>query len=327
MKKSLEFGGGGPFLPPGIFDFGHYEGPALAGGGRPDCFDFNFGGPGAQGGGMMPPWLPCPPTPPPLPIHINKYTEHLVPTALNVALDPGATDEHGHMLVGSGIPSTSFNVQHNTLADIEGAININYRQGDVISAYSVDNHGVLDFYVPTGSQVADPAHGVPSANANRAAWNVNFSVDALGGHTLDEYDVHLKFDLDPSAAVNYLDLHLVPLPTGVNSSESGYMWVNFATGQPAIADGGGILDHVDQNSFNFAFIKSQIDSNPNLAGIQPYSFGEGVFDIELTATMSYDHAVPAHGPKDPSVIFHIEDTVIDLHAQVHVVPPTDFHLV
>lgn len=171
-----------------------------------------------------------------------KPVYDLVPTALNASLDPSATDGSGHLLVGSGIPSTGFQVQHNADAGIEGALSIVYRQGNSVEPYSVDNKGVLHFYVPEGTQVADPAHGVPVANANRAAWSFNFSVDALDAHKLGEYNIHLKIDIDPSSKVSYLDLQLVKAPTGWTGSESGYVWKNAKTNEIVIADDGGIFD-------------------------------------------------------------------------------------
>lgn len=91
---------------------------------------------------------------------------------------------------------------------------------------------------------------------------------------------------------------------------------------------------MSQNSenFSFDFIRSKIDANPNLPGVQQYNFTEGVFDIELTA--SHTEQVPqpwlpdfliGRGWYPPVAPKEVVD--IDVRAQVHVVPTSDFHLV
>ena len=39
----------------------------------------------------------------------------------------------------------------------------------------------------------------------------------------------------------------------------------------------------DSVNIGFAFLKSQIDADPNTSGVQPYNFGEGEFDVVLEA--------------------------------------------
>lgn len=246
---------------------------------------------------------------------------HLVPTVLDGTVDVSATDGHGHMLFGSGNPTNHYQIQHNAPEGIEGFLGMFYRQGNSIPVYSVDNHGVLQVYVPTGPQVVDPAHGVFAANPNRAAWSFNFGVDALGSNTLDQYDIHLT--------VNNLHFHLEKAPAGnPTHSQSGYVWVNEATHQIAFGDDGGVLNHVSENSENVAFLLAAgLDADPNTPGVQPYTnaYGPATFNIELTAVKHNDAPLfPWLGKFSPMA--HHDTTVIDIHEQVHVVAPTDPHI-
>lgn len=242
----------------------------------------------------------------------------LVPTQLNGSLDLSATDGHGHADWGSGNPAVGgWDVQHNTAAGIEGAFEIVHRQGDAYPVYSVDSHGVLQYYVTTGPQIADPAHHVPGANPNRAEWSFNWSLDALGTNRLGDYNIHMSINTGTS----HLNLHLEQAPAGnPTHSQSGFVWALDGTHTPVFGDSGGVLNHVDANSENVAFLTSVLNVAPG--------FGPQTFDIEITATHGEDHiSMPLWGGKGSPHITHEDVTVLDLHAQVHVVAPTDFHLV
>jgi hypothetical protein len=81
------------------------------------------------------------------------------------------------MWAGSGIPATNFILKENTDAGVELAIKGMYRQGADIPPTYVDSDGVVHVEVPTGHQVVDPAHGVPSERTDRARWNWTYSVN------------------------------------------------------------------------------------------------------------------------------------------------------
>ena len=254
----------------------------------------------------------------------HGHDDDMVPTELNAALDPSATDGHGHMLVGTDIPASGFEVQHNAAEGIEIAMNGMYRTGNNIGVTSVDKHGVLEVDVPSGMQVVDHAHGVSSANANRAAWNFNYSIDALGSKDLSDYNIHLLVDTDASSKANYLDLVLAKAPAGnPTGSHSGYVFETADTHQIVIGDSGGVLNHVDQNSFNFKFIQSLLDSNPHVPGVQPYNFEAGAtFDVQLVVGENdpHGHIAAAHDyVKSAAEAMHGQDIVADLHMQFHVV--------
>jgi hypothetical protein len=141
--------------------------------------------------------------------------------------------------------------------------------------------------VPTGPQVIDPANGVPVANAGRAAWNLDFSLStALDGSTkdLDDIDAWLLLDLDPSSKVKYLTTKLTKITTTPPAGESGYGWKAGAT---FVIDDDGGTSQVTQNSFNYAFIAAAIDTDPNTAGIQPYTFGPAEFDVLMVVRKKF----------------------------------------
>jgi hypothetical protein len=241
-------------------------------------------------------------------------------TLLNTSLDPSATDGHGHTLFGRGNSASGFAVQHNAEDGIEIGIKAHYRTGDDIAPSGIGKHGIINVDVPAGAQVVDPAHNVSGARPDRAAWNFDFSVDALGGKTLADMDAHLLIDVDPAAGTKFLDLHLVKAPVGYTGSQSGYVWETADTHHIVIGDDAGVLNHVSQNSFNFAFISSIIDSDPNTPGVQPYHFTPATFDVELVVNEKGkhgDHQALHDFVNSAEAVSH--DVVADLHMQFHVV--------
>jgi hypothetical protein len=216
---------------------------------------------------------------------IDKSKElplYLARTLSAPAQDPGSP---GNLWVGSGLPATNFIMQENLEAGVEVGIKAHYRQGhDILPSY-VDPKGVVHVIVPAGPQVVDPAHGVPVAHPGRAAWNFTFSVNtALPGAspTLSNYEAELKIDLDPSEKTDYLTLKLTKLgpPAAAPSQINGYGWKT-SKGITAIGDDEGTA-RVTQNSQNLAFYAALIDTNKQQPGIQPYTFGPGQFDVELS---------------------------------------------
>jgi hypothetical protein len=169
-------------------------------------------------------------------------------------LDVTAHDSHKNIFSGSGNPATPWKVVDNSSAHIELGLDVAYRQGDSIHSSFTDATGATHYTVPDGPQVADPAHNVPSSNAGRAAWKVDFSVDsALGGGTqkLDHFDFKLFLDIDPTTGVNFKELHLAR----DNAAPDHFVWLDTAN-HVVIGDGAGNPAHpeqLDQNTMNLAF--------------------------------------------------------------------------
>lgn len=304
---------------PGLFPHSHHQ----------DEFSFVFDGWGP--GGILP---HVPPAPPP-PIFCNPVPEHfggfdlanypplvlpglvcklpppfaprLPDTQLNASLDVAtATDGNGHALFGSGNPATGWQVQeagHN-----EVGMHIHYRQGDTILPDAVKPNGVLVYHGPDGAQVADPAHHVPAANANRAAVNFDWSFDTgangPGGQTQQQFLANggteqIKIDLDPGAGFKWLWLDAKYDPAH-NPNGSHVVWTahnnTFAAqgihqGDILVADDAGNT-FATQNSTNLAFFNSLIDHDSHVPGIQGGSIAPaGTYDFELIMTNAHHQTI------------------------------------
>src|SRR5262245_33296639 len=115
-----------------------------------------------------------------------KHDSHSIGT-----LDQSSYDTHGtpstaddEMFFGDGNKPTNYNISVDSKTHIELGLKIHYRQGDDITPGSVDSDGTAHYQAPSGTQVVDPVHHVPVANASRAAWNFDFSVNTgLDGST------------------------------------------------------------------------------------------------------------------------------------------------
>ena len=206
--------------------------------------------------------------------------ENKLPTYLDVPVHATAQDScaPGTLWQGGGNPATTFQRKRDEDAGIELAIKGVVRQGADIRSTYVDEDGLVHIEVPTGAQP-----GVP----NRAAWYFTYSYDVAldpSNPTLDKYDAELWIDFDASEKTDYLKLKLAklgPPPAAVPCPEpdkNGYGWKAGST--IVIGDDEG-TDRVTQNSQNLAFYASEIDSNPNVKGIQPYTFGPGQFDVVM----------------------------------------------
>lgn len=249
--------------------------------------------------------------------HVNKQQDHhddhpLPVTQLNASLAEEGNNGSGNMWVGSGIPVTDF--QKQATGAFEVALNGNYRQGDTVKAFSVDQKGAVHFDLPGGTQVVDPAHNVPSDNPNRAAASFNYSVtiDDDGpygswGAFLSDNKVELKIDIDPSSGVSYLTLglfHDEDLGTG---SADTYWATKFADGTPdqiIIADDAG-NDHASQNSQNMVFYKAVIEAFTG----QEYDY-DGIHTIEMVVTNIHTGQVEA----DLTTVHHLGGTGLLLAA-------------
>jgi hypothetical protein len=151
-------------------------------------------------------------------------------TFLNATLDASATDGNGHTLNGSGNPASGWETQ--TDGSFQLGTDVHYRQGDTVQPVAVDGDGTLIYQMPGGPQVADPAHGVPGANANRAATSFDFSFDTGVGpgphQTIQQFlasggEFIYKIDLDPGQDNDPLVLHAVYDPVH-NTGGSHVVW-------------------------------------------------------------------------------------------------------
>src|SRR4051794_13958093 len=119
-----------------------------------------------------------------------KHDDHSIGT-----LDPSSYNDHGtpstaddEMYFGGGNRPTNYNISTDAKSGIELGLKIHYRQGDDIPPPSVDSDGPAHYNPPAGTQVVDAAHNVGVANATKAAWNFDFSVNSGSNHTLDDFD-------------------------------------------------------------------------------------------------------------------------------------------
>jgi hypothetical protein len=211
----------------------------------------------------------------------TRWPEHL-PSYLSESLDPSAVDpDGGDMFAGAGNSVDRFVLQRNVFGKVEVALKAKYRQGEDIPATFVGGDGLIHIVVPRGTQVGG-SHGVPADDATKAAWSFDFSLStALGGsaRTLTEYEAALLIDLDPSRKVRYVRARLSPVPGSSAPHANGYGWKAFD--HVLLSDDEG-TPQVTQNSFNYAFVAPFVDTDRTTEGIQPYTFGEAEFDVELT---------------------------------------------
>jgi hypothetical protein len=207
------------------------------------------------------------------------------PLFVDATLDVTATDGHGHTLNGSGNPATGWEIE--TLGSFQLGTDVHYRQGATVQPVAVTEKGVLVYEMPAGAQVVDPAHGVSSANAGRAAASFDFSFDTGVGpgthQTIQQFlaaggQFIYKIDLDPGQGNDPLVLHAVYDPLH-NAGGSHVVWED-SHSNIVIADDAGNA-YVTQNSQNYAFYQSLIDTDPHTHGIQTGPVGvAGTFDIE-----------------------------------------------
>jgi len=231
---------------------------------------------------------------------------HLPPTQLNATLDPTATDGHGHILSGTGIPATGWEKEdagHNELAT-----QISFRTGDFIQPSAVEHNGTLDFTGRAGTQIVDPAHNVGTANANRGAmaesWSFDTGANGAGGQTQQQFlasggHEEIKIDLDPGAGFKFLTLTAVydPVhnPTGSHvvweAADNAWAAQGIAKGQIVVADDGGNAT-TTQNTTNLAFFNPLIDHDPHTPGIQGGAIAPaGDYEFNVTMTDNHGHQI------------------------------------
>ena len=191
---------------------------------------------------------------------------------VNSTVDPSGEDpaSPGNLYVGTGIPNEGFGIAHNDDAGVELGFQVIYRQGPTV--FSTDDYadGKLEFTVNDGPQ--STANGSFANNANRAAWNFEYSViTGLDGETtdLDDFTFKLLIDTDKSAATSYTTLVLDQEVGPQAAGQSGYMWVHESTNTPIIQDDEG-TGFVTQNSQNYAFYAAPGYTAPTFAGPATY---------------------------------------------------------
>jgi hypothetical protein len=183
----------------------------------------------------------------------------------------------GFIWQGAGNPNSTFQRKRNLEGGVELAIKGIRRQGPDIRSTYVDGGGLVHIEVPTGPQ---------PTNSSRAAWNFTYSYDVAldpDNGSLADYEGQLWIDLDPSEHTEYLKLKLAsggPVQSGcpLEPDWNGYQWVS---GHDVVIPDDEGTNKVTQNSQNYAFYTSAIDSDPNMPGIQPYTFGPAQFDVVM----------------------------------------------
>jgi len=184
-------------------------------------------------------------TPPPGQI---KHDAHTIDTLDATSYDTKGTitTTDDEMWFGDGNLPTNYNISVDSKTDIELGLKIHYRQGDDITPTSVDADGTAHYDVPAGAQVVDPAHGVSSADPNRAAWNFDFSVNTcLDGSTktLDDFDFRLVVTSGDGEQGIFDLQHL-----GAGDTP----WLS-STSPGGFADEDGANPQLSQNSVNLGF--------------------------------------------------------------------------
>ena len=115
----------------------------------------------------------------------------------------GEVDEKGqkpateHVINGSGIPATDYQIVRADDAGIELGLQVHYRNGPVVLPTYGNGYadGVIEFQVADGPQTPATSPGFPAA-LNRAAWSFDYSViTGLNGESTDLADFTFVFKL------------------------------------------------------------------------------------------------------------------------------------
>ena len=167
----------------------------------------------------------------------------------NGLVDPLARDG-GEMYYGDGNTIDDWNVVRHEGAGVELALKVKHRGGDEYPEGLIDPNGVAHYQVLDGAQPGNP---------NRAEWNFDFAATDFSAD--EDFTYTLELDIDPGPGETWITLYSSAAPL-----------------DSALGDGSTF-----QNSTNIAFYRTLIDSDPNTAGIQPYAFGEGEFNVRLSA--------------------------------------------
>lgn len=167
----------------------------------------------------------------------------------NGVVDAAARDGN-EMFYGDGNTIDDWNIVRHEGAGVELALKVKHRGGDEYAESSIDANGIAHYRVLDGSQPGNP---------NRAEWNFDFAATDFSPD--DDFTYTLELDIDPGAGEQWVTLY----------SSAAPLDTDFGNGATF------------QNSTNIAFYRTLIDADPNTAGIQPYAFGEGEFNVRLSA--------------------------------------------
>jgi hypothetical protein len=214
-----------------------------------------------------------------------KHDDHQLGTLDASSYDTKGTPEttDDEMWFGDGNKPTNYNISVDDKTDIELGLKIHYRQGDDITPTSVDADGTANYEVPAGTQVVDPAHNVPVANPNRAAWNFDFSVNTgLDGstQTLDDFDFRIVIESGDGEQGVFDLQHIAPGDTP---------WANSPlTG--GFEDEDGSNPQLSQNSVNlgFGFMQAIFGTDALDAG-ETYDITLQAFDEGKIVAQVHDH--------------------------------------
>lgn len=171
-------------------------------------------------------------------------------TTFNGVVDIRAQASPAEMLYGDGNPVDDWTIVRHEGAGVEVALKVKHRGGDEYAeaSTSAGNDGV--------SAVYQVATGTAAGSATRAEWNFDYAFTELAAGADESLSYEVLVDLDPTSAVAQVALPL--------TNEYG-------------------APYGDQNSFNYGFIASQIDIDPDTAGVQAYQFGDADFVITVRA--------------------------------------------
>jgi hypothetical protein len=167
-------------------------------------------------------------------------------------VDPSASDDRNgdgvdeQMFYGTLNGNGSFNVVRHEGAGVELALKAKEfgpNGGDTLGTPTFID-GVAHYKVSAGASPDD---------ANRADWSFDYAATVLAQGADEAFTFKLRIDIDETEGVN-----LVDLPTTTFSG-------------------------LTQGSSNYAFLRSLIDTDDTVEGIQPYAYGPGEFDIVLEA--------------------------------------------
>jgi hypothetical protein len=209
----------------------------------------------------------------------------------------------GFLWQGEGNPALTMLRKRNLDAGIELAIKGILRGGPDQPPTYVDSAGLVHIEVPSGEQ---------APGNNRAKWNFTYSYNVAldtGNPILAHYEAWLLVDLDATKKTKYLPLRLTKLapypnfPCAAAGDYNGYGWKEGNTIR--IPDDEG-TEQVSQNSQNlgFDYYRTRIDGDPGTPGLQPYTFGEGQFDVVMFIVKRWDLRTLTH----VHVVFDVVDT-------------------
>lgn len=170
----------------------------------------------------------------------------------NAVIDPLASRDANSngvdesMYYGSGNPNDDWNVVRHEGAGVELGLKIKHRGGDEYAEGAFDADGVAHYTVLTGTQAGNPT---------RAEWNFDYAGTITPAGEDGAISFRLEIDVDPTAGVSFVEI-----PTATFG------------GVPGV-----------QDSSNYAFYRTLIDTDPSTGTIEPYAFGPGEFNIRLSA--------------------------------------------